>query len=157
MDGGKRKEYTMKKRVFAIVPTIILCILLFYLIKTSQSPKSPYQNLTPVSGFSIQAVQAQYTIDTKQISLCITNHSDNSPELYLPYLEQNINGTWVIVKKSPYIRDTDNLLYIPSGETMNVDFFLTDYDQLSVGKYRIIFGLAHSNDSFYFPFDIVDS
>lgn len=54
----------MKKRVFAIVPTVILCILLFYLIKTSQSPKSPYQNLTPVSGFSIQAVQAQYTIDT---------------------------------------------------------------------------------------------
>ena len=102
----------MKKRVFAIVPTVILCILLFYLIKTSQSPKSPYQNLTPVSGFSIQAVQA---------------------------------------------RDTDNLLYIPSGETMNVDFFLTDYDQLSVGKYRIIFGLAHSNDFFYFPFDIVDS
>ena len=122
----------MKKRVFAIVPTVILCILLFYLIKTSQSPKSPYQNLTPVSGFSIQAVQAQYTIDTKQISLCITNHSDNSPELYLPYLEQNINETWVIVKKSPHIRDTDNLLYIPSGETMNVDFFLTDYDQLSV-------------------------
>lgn len=116
-----------------------------------------YQNLTPVSGFSIQAVQAQYTIDTKQISLCITNHSDNSPELYLPYLEQNINETWVIVKKSPYIRDTDNLLYIPSGETMSVDFFLTDYDQLSVGKYRIIFGLAHSNDFFYFPFDIVDS
>ena len=147
----------MKKRVFAIVPTVILCILLFYLIKTSQSPKSPYQNLTPVSGFSIQAVQAQYTIDTKQISLCITNHSDNSPELYLPYLEQNINETWVIVKKSPHIRDTDNLLYIPSGETMNVDFFLTDYDQLSVGKYRIIFGLAHSNDFFYFPFDIVDS
>ena len=144
----------MKKRVFAIVPTVILCILLFYLIKTSQSPKSPYQNLTPVSGFSIQAVQAQYTIDTKQISLCITNHSDNSPELYLPYLEQNINETWVIVKKSPHIRDTDNLLYIPSGETMNVDFFLTDYDQLSVGKYRIIFGLAHSNDFFYFPFDI---
>ena len=107
MDGGKRKEYTMKKRVFAIVPTVILCILLFYLIKTSQSPKSPYQNLTPVSGFSIQAVQAQYTIDTKQISLCITNHSDNSPELYLPYLEQNINETWVIVKKSPHIRDTD--------------------------------------------------
>lgn len=142
----------MKKRVFAIVPTVILCILLFYLIKTSQSPKSPYQNLTPVSGFSIQAVQAQYTIDTKQISLCITNHSDNSPELYLPYLEQNINETWVIVKKSPHIRDTDNLLYIPSGETMNVDFFLTDYDQLSVGKYRIIFGLAHSNDFFYFPF-----
>ena len=137
----------MKKRVFAIVPTVILCILLFYLIKPSQSPKSPYQNLTPVSGFSIQAVQAQYTIDTKQISLCITNHSDNSPELYLPYLEQ----------KSPHIRDTDNLLYIPSGETMNVDFFLTDYDQLSVGKYRIIFGLAHSNDFFYFPFDIVDS
>ena len=94
---------------------------------------------------------------TKQISLCITNHSDNSPELYLPYLEQNINETWVIVKKSPHIRDTDNLLYIPSGETMNVDFFLTDYDQLSVGKYRIIFGLAHSNDFFYFPFDIVDS
>lgn len=91
------------------------------------------------------------------ISLCITNHSDNSPELYLPYLEQNINETWVIVKKSPHIRDTDNLLYIPSGETMNVDFFLTDYDQLSVGKYRIIFGLAHSNDFFYFPFDIVDS
>ena len=116
----------MKKRVFAIVPTIILCILLFYLIKTSQSPKSPYQNLTPVSGFSIQAVQAQYTIDTKQISLCITNHSDNSPELYLPYLEQNINETWVIVKKSPYIRDTDKLLYIPSGETMRVYFFLTD-------------------------------
>ena len=132
----------MKKRVFAIVPTVILCILLFYLIKPSQSPKSPYQNLTPVSGFSIQAVQAQYTIDTKQISLCITNHSDNSPELYLPYLEQNINETWVIVKKSPHIRDTDNL---------------TDYDQLSVGKYRIIFGLAHSNDFFYFPFDIVDS
>ena len=153
----KRKEYTMKKRVFAIVPTIILCILLFYLIKPSQSPKSPYQNSAPVSGFSIQAVQAQYTIDTKQISLCITNHSDNSPELYLPYLEQNINETWVIVKKSPHIRDTDNLLYIPSGETMNVDFFLTDYDQLSVGKYRIIFGLAHSNDFFYFPFDIVDS
>ena len=144
----------MKKRVFAIVPTVILCILLFYLIKPSQSPKSPYQNLTPVSGFSIQAVQAQYTIDTKQISLCITNHSDNSPELYLPYLEQNINETWVIVKKSPHIRDTDNLLYIPSGETMNVDFFLTDYDQLSVGKYRIIFGLAHSNDFFYFPFAI---
>lgn len=38
---------------------------------------SCYQNLTPISGFSIQAVQAQYTIDTKQISLCITNHSDN--------------------------------------------------------------------------------
>ena len=37
---------------------------------------------------------------------------------------------------------------------MNVDFFLTDYDQLSVGKYRIIFGLAHSNDFFYFPFAI---
>ena len=107
----------MKKRVFAIVPTVILCILLFYLIKPSQSPKSPYQNLTPISGFSIQAVQAQYTIDTKQISLCITNHSDNSPELYLPYLEQNINETWVIVKKSPHIRDTDNLLYIPSGES----------------------------------------
>ena len=35
----------MKKRVFAIVPTVILCILLFYLIKPSQSPKSPYQNL----------------------------------------------------------------------------------------------------------------
>ena len=33
---------------------------------------------------------------------------------------------------------------------MNVDFFLTDYDQLSVGKYRIIFGLAHSNDFFTF-------
>ncbi len=31
---------------------------------------------------------------------------------------------------------------------MSVDFFLTDYDQLSVGKYRIIFGLAHSNDFF---------
>lgn len=25
----------------------------------------------------------------------------NSPELYLPYLEQNINETWVIVKKIP--------------------------------------------------------
>lgn len=98
-DGRRKKEGVYhEKRVFAIVPTIILCILLFYLIKTSQSPKSPYQNLTPVSGFSIQAVQAQYTIDTKQISLCITNHSDNSPELYLPYLEQNINETWVIVK-----------------------------------------------------------
>ena len=68
----------MKKRVFAIVPTIILCILLFYLIKTSQSPKSPYQNLTPVSGFSIQAVQAQYTIDTKQISLFIAIIARNS-------------------------------------------------------------------------------
>ena len=147
----------MKKRVFAIVPTVILCILLFYLIKTSQSPKSPYQNLTPVSGFSIQAVQAQYTIDTKQISLCITNHSDNSPELYLPYLEQNINETWVIVKKAPHIRDTNNLLYIPSEEKMNVEFFLTDYDKLSVGKYRIIFGLANSNAFFYFPFDIVVS
>ncbi len=40
---------------------------------------------------------------------------------------------------------------------MNVDFFLTDYDQLYLSvKYRIIFGLAHSNDFFYFPFDIVD-
>lgn len=56
-----------------------------------------------------------------------------------------------------YGEEKGNLLYIPSGETMNVDFFLTDYDQLSVGKYRIIFGLAHSNDFFYFPFDIVDS
>ena len=147
----------LQKKSCLFLIGVLLTILLFYLIKTSQSPKSPYQNLTPVSGFSIQAVQAQYTIDTKQISLCITNHSDNSPELYLPYLEQNINGTWIIVKKLPHIRDTDNLLYIPSGETMNVDFFLTDYDQLSVGKYRIIFGLAHSNDFFYFPFDIVDS
>ena len=55
----------MKKRVFAIVPTVILCILLFYLIKPSQSPKSPYQNLTPISGFSIQAVQADLPLHNK--------------------------------------------------------------------------------------------
>lgn len=146
----------LQKKSCLFLIGVLLTILLFYLIKTSQSPKSPYQNLTPVSGFSIQTVQAQYAIDTKQISLCITNHSDNSPELYLPYLEQNINGTWIIVKKLPHIRDTDNLLSIPSGETLNVDFFLTDYDQLSIGKYRIIFGYAHSNDFFYYPFDIVD-
>lgn len=113
----------LQKKSCLFLIGVLLTILLFYLIKTSQSPKSPYQNLTPVSGFSIQTVQAQYTIDTKQISLCITNHSDNSPELYLPYLEQNINGTWIIVKKLPHIRDTDNLLSIPSGETLNVDFF----------------------------------
>lgn len=73
----------MKKRVFAIVPTVILCILLFYLIKTSQSPKSPYQNLTPVSGFSIQAVQAQYTIDTsKRFCRCIVQEvsADRCPD-----------------------------------------------------------------------------
>ena len=145
----------MKKSCLSLIG-LLLTVLLFCLIKTSLPQKSPYQNMSPVSEFSVQAGQAQYTIDTKQISLCITNHSDNSPELYLPYLEQNINETWVIVKKSPHIRDTDNLLYIPSGETMNVDFFLTDYDQLSIGKYRIIFGYAHSNDFFYYPFDIVD-
>ena len=135
---------------------VLLVILLFYLIENSQPQKSPYQNFTPVSEFSIQTAQAQYTIDTKQISLCITNHSNNSPELYLPYLEQNINDTWIIVKKSPHIKDTDNLLCIPSGETMNVEFFLTDYDQLPVGKYRLVFGIAHSNDFFTFLFDIVD-
>ena len=67
-----------------------------------------------------------------------------------------LNDTWIIVKKSPHIKDTDNLLCIPSGETMNVEFFLTDYDQLPVGKYRIVFGIAHSNDFFTFLFDIVD-
>lgn len=93
-----RYTYGLAEKSCLFLIGVLLTILLFYLIKTSQSPKSPYQNLTPVSGFSIQTVQAQYTIDTKQISLCITNHSDNSPELYLPYLEQNINGTWIIVK-----------------------------------------------------------
>ncbi len=33
---------------------------------------------------------------------------------------------------------------------MNVEFFLTDYDQLPVGKYRIVFGIAHSNDFLLF-------
>lgn len=151
-----RYPYALQKKSFLFLIGVLLVILLFYLIENSQPQKSPYQNLTPVSGFSIQTTQAQYTIDTKQISLCITNHSNNSPELYLPYLEQNINDTWIIVKKSPHIKDTDNLLCIPSGETMNVEFFLTDYDQLPVGKYRIVFGIAHSNDFFTFLFDIVD-
>ena len=72
----------MKKRVFAIVPTVILCILLFYLIKTSQSPKSPYQNLTPVSGFSIQTVQAQYTIAVK--IACAIKKATPSTEKTIP-------------------------------------------------------------------------
>ena len=80
------------KKIFLSLIGLLLTVLLFCLIKTSLTQKSPYQNMSPVSEFSVQAGQAQYTIDTKQISLCITNHSDNSPELYLPYLEQNIKA-----------------------------------------------------------------
>lgn len=143
-----------KKRCFFLLG--VLTLLLLCLIQILQLRKSPYQDSTLVSEFAVLSEQAQYTADTEKISLCIQNHGDTAPELYLPYLEQDMAGTWVALEKSASVKDTDQLLCIPAGETENVEFYLTDYESLSAGKYRVIFRYAGSTDFFSFPFEIVE-
>lgn len=144
-----------KKRYFFLIGA--LAILLLFLVQTAQLRKSPYRDSTPVSEFSVSAEQTQYTADTEKMSLRIQNHGDTAPELYLPYLEQNMAGTWVVLEKSASVKDTDQLLCVPAGETENVEFYLTDYESLSAGKYRIIFRYAGSTDFFCFPFELIES